>query len=165
MSEFVSGLAEASRKLELMGQRAGARALSSAASRATTPVLRAMRSAAPKGTVGHKTYKGRIVAPGFSSRQIARRARFNNATGTASVTIGVRPEAFYLVQFYDQRPSRTPYQVTSRRVKGSGRKPIKPYTLIARPWLSSVFINAQNQMLSRFRDILKANIEKAAHGN
>lgn len=165
MSEFVSGLAEASRKLELMGQRAGARALSSAAGRATTPVLQAMRAAAPKGTVGHKTYKGRFVGPGFASRQIARRARFNKITGTASITIGVRPEAFYLIQFYDQRPGRTPYQITGRRVKGKGRKSIKPYTLRARPWFSSVFINAQNQMLSRFRDILRANIEKAARGN
>jgi hypothetical protein len=165
MSEFVSGLADASKKLELMGQRAGARALSSAIGRATTPVVRAMRAVAPKGTRAHKTYKGRLVAPGFASRQIARRSRFNKATGTASVTIGVRPEAFYLIQFYDQRPGRTPYTVSSRRVKGKGRKAIKPYTLRARPWFSSVFIQAQNQMLSSFRDILKANIEKAARGN
>lgn len=165
MSQYVSGLADAARKLELMGQRAGAKALSSAASRATTPVVRAMRAAAPKGTVGHKTYKGRYVAPGFASRQIARRSRFNKAAGTASITIGVRKEAFYLIQFYDQRSGRTPYQITARRVKGQGRKPIKPYILRARPWFSSVFINAQNQMLSSFRDILRANIERAARGN
>lgn len=172
MSEFsdnsrdlVVGMADLSRKLKMIGDRASARAMSSAATRATTPVVKAMRSAAPVGTVGHKTYRGRWVAPGYGSRSIAKRVKFDRATGTAKITIGVRKEAFYLIQWYDQRSGRAPYTITGRRVKGKSVKSVKPYTLPAKPWFSSVFINAQSQIVERFRAILKTSIEKAARGN
>jgi len=171
MSELADGFKELDRKLGKLKTAVGIKALRNATTRATTPVVRRMKALAPRGSEAHRTYKGRLVAPGFGSRSVIKRSRFNKARGAASVTIGVKKEAFYLIQFYDSRPGRTPYRITERRVSVQGRrsrvtKAIKPYTLTsARPWFSKVFIGSQSSMVKDMRKILRQNIERAARGN
>jgi len=171
MSEFAKGFKELDRKLGRIKTAAGIKALRNAATRAATPVVRRMKSLAPVGDTEHRTYKGRLVAPGFGSRSIIRRTKFYRSSGTVSLTIGVKKEAFYLIQFYDSRPGRTPYTISERQSRARDRssrvsKSIKPYTLNQhRPWFSSVFISSQASMVRDMRKFLRQNIERAARGN
>ena len=112
----LDGYKELSRKLSALGQKVGGKVLRGSMMRATSKVVREMKSKAPVGTVAHRTYKGRLVAPGFGSRSIKRVTRIKD--GYASLRIGVRREAFYLIQFKDARPGRTPYQVSKRGKRG-----------------------------------------------
>ena len=134
----IEGMKELSSKLVLLGTKLGGKALRQAASAATTPALREMKAAIPVGSTEHKTYKGRLVAPGFAKRSIRRQARLRK--GTATVTIGVLPEAFYAVSFADR-----------------GTK-----NMTAQPWFESRFENNQRTMTNEMVKQLKARILKIA---
>lgn len=173
--EDLKGYRELSQKLSAMGQRVGGKVLRSALMRSTTKVVREMRQAAPKGTKAHRTYKGRLVAPGFGARSIKRLSRITQKG--AYILLGVKPEAWYLIQFYDERPGRTPYRITKRRIDAVGRRSttkrhfrttkrgrvvieqyrtgrrgrrvqrIKPYTLSPKPWFTKVFDRNQRNLI------------------
>lgn len=158
MPEQLHGLRELEAKLEKLGQKVGAKALRSAALKATTPVIRIMRNRIPKGSTWHRTYKKRIVGPGFASRSIRRISKFDKRTGTASVSIGVRAEAFYAIQFIDQGP----YTVTRRKHKIHGFTLLNhPYDIKHVPWFEDTFVASRHLMESKFKDELQKNIEKA----
>lgn len=55
-----------------------------------------------KGKGPHRTYKGRLVAPGFSSRQIRIVTKAEAGGQRVSAALGVRREAFYAVQFIER---------------------------------------------------------------
>lgn len=151
----LDGYKELSRKLSALGQKVGGKVLRGSMMRATSKVVREMKSKAPVGTVAHRTYKGRLVAPGFGSRSIKRVTRIKD--GYASLRIGVRREAFYLIQFKDARPGRTPYQVSKR-----GKRRVKPYAIAATPWFSSVFEKHADAMTRDIGKYMGNLIEKAA---
>lgn len=155
MPDDLQGYKELSRKLSSLGKRVGGKVLRGAMIRATTPTIREMKSKAPVGTVAHRTYKKRLVAPGFSSRSIKRVSRVKD--GYANLRIGVRKEAFYAIQFLDQRSGRTPYAVSKR-----GKKAVRPYTIQAKPWFSSVFEKHADRMTKDIGGHMGALIEKAA---
>lgn len=166
----VIGLNKLQKKLKALPPALAKKALRSAVSRAATPIKRRMKSAAPKGTQSHKTYKGRLVAPGFGSRQIVSRSKFYPSTGSAVATIGVRREAFYLIQFYDSRPGRTNYTISKRKYSRGGRQrrrvvAVKPYTLKAKPWFSQLFIDDRKRIEKDIGRFLGQRIEKLARGN
>lgn len=165
---YVSGFKELERKLNEIDEQTSRRVVSRATSQAVTRMVAQMRQRAPVGTVAHRTYKKRLVPPGFGRKSIRKSTKFNKRTGLVETRIGVRREAFYLIQFYDRRPGRTPYTVTSRRMKRktlTGRQVVrvKPYTLRAVPWFSTVFINNRDMMVNKMRDILKKNIDKVVN--
>lgn len=150
------------RKVESIKGRAGVNAMRSAGRKAVRPVMVIMRAQIPKGTQAHRTWKGRLVAPGFASRSIRTITKINRVAGSVSTIIGVRKEAFYAPQFYDQGP----YTISTRR-RSIGRKSraktaIRPYTLQRRPWFQSVFIAQRSNMEAAYADHLRAEIEKAA---
>ena len=161
----LQGLKELNAKLARLGAKTGAKVLRSAALKATTPVMRAMRAKIPVGTEAHRTHKGRLVAPGFLKRSLRRKTRLFRRTGTAVVTLGVRSEAFYGPQFLDQGP----WRISSRRISTGRRSTkkvaIKPYTLRKRPFFESVFIANRRVMESKLAEELKKNIEAAVRGN
>ena len=140
MTEKIEGLRELNNQLAAMGANASGKALRNALSSAALPVVKAAKANVPVGTTMHRTYKGRLVAPGFASRSIRRRSRLSRDKRSATVRIGVVPEAFYVVQFLEFGKSRIARQ----------------------PWLSKAYNSTRSQVLSRFQSQLKRQIEKAA---
>ena len=100
MAEVVSGLRELDRKLAALGGALGQKVLRNATRAAMTPVLAAARAAAPVGTEAHRTYQGRLVAPGFAKRNLRIVTYRNRQTGKVGALLGVRREAFYALQFW-----------------------------------------------------------------
>jgi hypothetical protein len=96
----IDGLSALSKKLEGIEAATSAKLLRSAAMSATLPTFRKIQAAAPVGSTVHRTYKGRLVAPGFLKRSIRRKSWLKG--GKATVMIGVRREAFYGIAFLDR---------------------------------------------------------------
>ena len=146
------GYKELSKQLSAMGRAVGGKTLRSAALSAMLPALREAQASAPRANPPYeyngrlvdpypkKTYKGRRVAPGFASRNIARKAKLSRDGRTATVMLGVKPEAFYAIQFIEFGTSRIP----------------------KRPWLEPAFRRSLPAVDSRFKEQLKLKIDKAA---
>lgn len=154
MPNELEGVSALSRQLAELGGRMGKKALRSATFKATTPVIREMKSKAPRGTEAHRTYKGRLVAPGFLSRSVRRRTKVRG--GKVQVFIGVRREAFYGVAFLDEGIS-----VSSRRLGKGRKKSVDPYTIRGHRWFKPVFRRHKDQMVGSFRGLLREAIQKA----
>jgi len=173
--EALHGYKELSRKLAQLGPKVGGKVLRGSLLSATLKTRREMRAKAPVRRTGgaKRTYKGRLVAPGFLSRSIKTQSRVRN--GYAFVRIGVRKEAWYGVTLLDKRPGRTPYRITSRKPsrKRRGRTTssflrrsrsageIKSYTLPAYPWFLSTFEKHQNRMVRDVGQQMSKRIIKA----
>lgn len=144
----IEGARELSMRLSEMGQAAGGKALRSAVMGAALPALRAAQAAAPVGNPPYesgdpypkRTYKGRLVTPGFLRRSIRRVSRLSPDKTVATVSIGPRAEAFYGTQFIELGTSK----------------------IAKRPWLEPSFRASLPQINDRLRDRLKALIDKAA---
>lgn len=114
MAELIVGMAELNKKLQALGPAAGGKALRNAVGFSMTPVRAEFKKRIPKGTRAHKTYKGRVVAPGFASRNITKSTRMSRDKKTVRGVVGVRSEAFYLVQFVELGTSKMRAQPTLR---------------------------------------------------
>ena len=134
------GFNELKNQLEALGAQAGGRALRNAANAAMTPAIKSVRAAAPRGSVGHKTYQGRTVAPGFLSRNIKKTSFLSKSKRWTAISIGVTPEAFYGLEFVDR-----------------GTK-----TQQKQDWFEPAFERAQTEVLNRFSDDLRKKIAKQA---
>lgn len=142
----IEGMKELDKRLGRLGAKTGGKALRKAVRLAAKPVLQEMRSAAPRGTKDHRTYKGRYAAPGFLSRNVVWASRYRQ--GRATISLGVRQEAFYGVQFLDEKG----LTVTERKGKA-----IKPYRISPRRWFLSRFIRNTDRMV----DAVAKELEKA----
>jgi len=138
MSDAVKGLRELEEKLKRLETATAVKALRSAALASTLPTVKEMKAAAPKGKGTHRTYKGRLVAPGFLSRSVKRVTRHRD--GVLSVSIGVKAEAFYGVTFLDRGTKHIP----------------------AKKWFVSRFESNANSIVSLFKAKLADRIKKAA---
>lgn len=137
VKRFIQGDKELAYKLRALGGAASDKALRSAAMSATLPVLRSAQSRAPvrEGSDPKRTYLGRLVAPGFLKRNIARRSMITR--GGVRVDIGPKAEAFYGTQFIEIGTSR----------------------IAAQPWLRPAFYSHKNEMPRILGDKLRAKIE------
>ena len=147
----LEGLDALSKKLATLGKAAG-KTLRSATLKATTPVRREMRNKIPIGTEAHRTYKGRLVAPGFARRSLRRSSSFRR--GVAIVRLGVRREAFYSVNFVDQG-----IYVTKRKGKS-----IKTYRIKPSNWFKGVFISNRKKMEDEISRQLQITIDRVRRG-
>ena len=134
----VTGLKELSDQLVRLERATAIKAVRSAAMSATLPTTKEMRAAAPRGRYAHRTYKGRLVAPGFLSRSVIRRARANKTTGAVSVAIGVKREAFYGIAFLDRG---------TKNIRGTS-------------WFASKFKKNSGNIVQLFKVKLAARIAK-----
>lgn len=150
MKTNVEGLKELHDKLGKLSAEMEGKALRSAMMSATLPIVREMQAAAPKGSDTHRTYKGRLVAPGFLSRSVRRVTRINKREGKVSLSIGVRKEAFYGISFLDE----------TLHVSKRDGKPIQPYVLTGSRWFESVFVRKSGVILASFRKSLGAKISR-----
>lgn len=96
--EYIHGFAGLDKKLKALGdQKTVIKITKSAVNKSLTPVVKAARQNVPQGTAPHKTYKGRIVSPGFASRNIGKSVkRFQDKI---SGIVGAKNEAFYAIFF------------------------------------------------------------------
>lgn len=134
----IEGIEDLSKKLNDLSDKMAAKAIRSSVAQATTPALQKMKLAVPVGSKAHKTYKGRLVAPGFLKRSIKRKSYIDKETGNAGAVLGVSAEAFYGVQFLDR-----------------GTRFIR-----AKKWFVTSFESTATSMLDRFKASLAKKIEQ-----
>lgn len=147
----IKGLKDLAVKLAKLETTVAGKQLRNSVSNAVTPIVRKMRLAVPVGTQMHRTYKDNPVSPGFLKRSIRKRSFFNKRTGMARVFIGVKPEAFYGINFLDLGP----HTVSQR-----DGAPIQPYIIRGQSWFKQTFINGRREMENGLRRQLKAKIDK-----
>lgn len=97
----LEGVAELTRQLDALGKLEDGKALRRSVAAGGRVVVKAAKSLIPKGVDAHRTYKGRLVAPGFASRNIRAVTTLSKDKQKATVRIGVRNEAFYAVNFVE----------------------------------------------------------------
>jgi HK97 gp10 family phage protein len=146
----ILGLRELQFKLQKLGPAMGGKFLRSAAMSATLPIVKQAEARIPKNDrdfikrLPHgnklKARLQRRVAPGFAARNIARKSKLSRDKSFVKVMIGVRPPAYYAVQFVELGTSEMRRQ----------------------PWLEPAIRQNRSRVLSRFQQILKRKIEKEA---
>jgi HK97 gp10 family phage protein len=87
-----------------------------------------------------RTFKGRLKTPGFAKRSVARKSKLSRDGRTVNVMLGVKPEAFYAIQFIEFGTSRIPKN----------------------PWLEPAFRASIPAVDAKFQAELKKRIDKAA---
>ena len=158
MSDLSGDFKKLFENLDRVKAKFGVAALRTSLRKSVRPVIQQMRARAPQGKVAHRTYKKRLVAPGFLRRNIALITKVDRAAGKVSAIMGVRPEAYYGIQFFDQGT----YTITKRRMgKGRGTINVKPYTLKIRPWFETVFRANRSNMETSFAGFVRVEMEKA----
>lgn len=94
----IDGVEELARQLTAMGQKTGLAALRKAVRYAFKPVLDDVRNTSHVSKAPHKTYKGRMVAPGYMRRSFVTITTVDKRTGSAIAGIHVkkaRRDAWY----------------------------------------------------------------------
>lgn len=138
----LQGAKELDRQLRELRDGMAVKTIRGALGEAMKPTLALARAAVPEGTRMHRTYKGRLVAPGFARRNTYISTGTKRDGSSASATIGVRDEAFYALQFVE-------FGVPSRGIP-------------ARPWLVPAFNATRGVMLSSFTASLRKRIDRIA---
>lgn len=133
------GAAELSRKLAALGQQPITRADIRGA---IEPAYQKAVQTIPVGSELHRTFKGRVVAPGFSQRSIRVVSRVDKNGTVISAALGVRKEAFYAVLFTELGTSKVP----------------------ARPWLRPALRTTQDIQQRVLAAGIKKRIDKIAAG-
>lgn len=137
---YLIGVAEASKKLTAMGAAFSVPILRSAVRAGIQPAKKYAEQTIPVGKEAHRTYKGRLVAPGFSKRSIRVVTKASQDKRVVSAALGVRREAFYAVLFTEIGTSKIP----------------------ARPWLRPAMKNTQSEQEAAMAAKLLDRINKVA---
>lgn len=140
MAGEIKGLRELGRKLDELSKKASGQILRKSVRYAAKPAVDAAKQSIPQGADAHKTYKGRLVAPGFARRSIRAVTKVSRDGRSASVLLGVRREAFYAINFVELGTSKQP----------------------AQPWLRPALESTKDQQVSRLAEKLKMEIDKVA---
>lgn len=98
----LEGLAPLARRLAEYGKKLDIQVLRASVRAGIKPAVAAARQLIPVGTVPHKTYKGRLVQPGFARDNITVTTKARSDGQAVSAAMGVHKEAFYAVQFVDK---------------------------------------------------------------
>lgn len=139
MPSHLEGLKDLEEKLKALADpKVNSAVLRAGAVAGMKLVMKAAKEKVPVGTVPHKTYKGRIVAPGFASRNLKVKGSVSRDRQKASAVLGVSSEAFYALQFIELGTSRIP----------------------AQPWLVPAFEQTQDQAQAALRDAMVKRLEK-----
>lgn len=104
-SEFtynIAGIAELVAKLADLGKIEEGKGLRAAVRAGVKPIFTQAKANIPKSPDAVKTYKGRLVGPGFASRNIRTITQVKLEQGYAKGSVGVRAEAYYAVNFVER---------------------------------------------------------------
>lgn len=138
MSKYLQGVAQLTKQLQQLGAAFTVPVLRSAVRAGIQPAKKQAIAMAPAGSVAHRTYKGRLVAPGFGKRSIRVVTKVNADKTTVSAALGVRREAFYMVNFVERGTSKMP----------------------AQPWLRPAMKSTQSEQEAAFAAQLIKRIDK-----
>lgn len=136
----LQGFKQLSKKLRALGPSVGGKFLRQSVSSAMNPAMRKARAKAPRGTREHRTYKGRLVAPGFLSRNIKKNSFKSRDGRFATASIRVKQEAFYGNRFVE---FGTQYQQPQ-------------------PWLGPAFDESREEMLTNIEKELLKRINRVS---
>jgi len=137
---FLIGAKELQDKLAKLSGKDAKAAVRRGLTAASKPVVFAARASIPKGVDSSRTIRGRIVGPGFASRNIkAKVIMYRSGTG-GSVLVGPTTVAFYATQFVEIG--------TSRQAR--------------RPWLEPAFDSTKGAQVAAFGDAVEKHITKVA---
>jgi hypothetical protein len=165
-SEGLDDILKTFGRLERAGQL---RSLRSATNAALNPALRALRLAAPKGSEPHKTYKGRVVAPGFLSNSIKKSVRVSKDKTAVVGRVRVEGEAYYgaIIEKGYRKGRRSSKVIrASQRSKGGissarldelGDKRVK---VAPRPWFNPTVKRLEKPTLDAYKDKMRKAILK-----
>jgi hypothetical protein len=137
----VEGLKELNKKLKGMSADLQGKYLQQSMGFAMTPVVKSARENAPRGERYHKTYKGRIVAPGFLSRSIRKKTMRAKPGRLPRAVVGVKKEAYYGPAFVE------------KGIRGKKRVPEDNF-------LTDAFYSNLNDVRGRFRKKLRNKIDE-----
>ena len=144
MAEFtgtrkgLEGVAQLTRQLNALQKLEDGKAIRAAVKAGMTPVYKAAQQKIPVGTVAHRTFKGRLVAPGFAKRSLQLVTTLSSDKQKATAIIGVRGEAFYAIQFVEMGTSK----------------------MAAQPWLRPAFYDTREEQESAVATSLRNTIDK-----
>jgi HK97 gp10 family phage protein len=110
MASNLAGLRDLTRRLRALGRLEDGKAIRAAVREAIKPALKRAKQTVPVGSYAHKTYRGRLVGPGFLKRSIRVETVLSRDKQSASALLGVRREAFYGLQFVELGTSKMPAQ-------------------------------------------------------
>jgi len=95
------GAKELVKQLKELGKMEDGKALRSAVRAGFKPTLEAARANIPVGTRSHLTYKGRRVDGGYAKSTLRMITKLSKDKQKAAAIIGVRKEAYYVVQYLE----------------------------------------------------------------
>lgn len=117
------GLDDILKAFEGLKKGAQAKVMRQALNAALVPVVKELRASAKKGSKPHKTYKGRLVAPGFLSRSVIKSTRLSKDKHQVFGNVRLKSEAWYgsLLE-HGWRPGKRSRDVkrASKRKSGKG---------------------------------------------
>lgn len=140
MASQLEGVKELTGQLTELGVKLASRELKGTVKTALEEAEHLARSRIPQGTEPHKTYRGRLVSPGYALSTLHIEVSINKRSGAVVATLGVGREAFYAVLFVELGTARTG----------------------AQPWLRPSFEQSQDAMLNKIASELRARVEKIA---
>jgi len=142
--EQIVGLRELQIKLRNMPEKVQKKVLRNAATLAVNPLVQEAKRSVPVSSRTYlaKTYRKKLIAPGFGKRSIAKKVKLYQDGKFAKAMVGVKPEAYYLLQFVERGTS---YQ----------RK---------QPWLEPAYRKTRRAVLSRFQEVMRQKILQSAKG-
>lgn len=139
MSSALEGVADLTAQLNELGVKLASKELKGTVKVALQEAEHLARQRIPVGTEPHKTYRGRLVSPGFALSTLHVEVSLNKRSGAAVAILGVGREAFY-VMFIELGTSK----------------------FAAHPWLVPSFTESEDVMLRKIGEELRARIEKIA---
>jgi len=107
MASGLEGTAVLSKKLKQLGAAYTVPILRAAVRAGMRPAQKKWIETMWRGNGAHRTYKGRLVAPGFGSRSTRIVTKAEPGGQVVSAALGVRKEAFYHVQFIERELGRS----------------------------------------------------------
>ncbi|HXI99565.1 MAG TPA: HK97-gp10 family putative phage morphogenesis protein [Gemmatimonadaceae bacterium] len=136
----LEGVAALTKQLIALGKLDDGKALKMAVRAGIKETLKAAQAIAPVGTVPHRTYRGLLVAPGFSKSQLKIISTINSAKNIASGILSVSKQAYYVLQYWEL---------------GTRKQP-------AHPFLRQALSNARGNSESALRSSLERAVDRAA---
>lgn len=132
------GFSDLSKALKELDPRKQVNAIRNALRASLKETKKTAERLVPVGQKAHRTYKGRLVTPGFAKRNINISTRVSRDKYRINATVGTKKEAFYVRQFLE---------------KGVPSKGIAP-----QPWLRPAYEVHRVQMKNEFKIQLREKI-------
>ena len=136
----LEGVAQLTRQLDALGSLEDGKVLRAVVRAGMTPARKKARQLIPVGVDAHRTYKGRLVAPGFAQRSIVIVVSLSRDKQKATAILGVKAEAFYAIQFVEMGTSK----------------------MAAQPWLRPAFYGTREEQEAALAEALRKFVLKAA---